>query len=223
MSTQPQTETKSDNKTPTVFHKLPPLPYALNALEPHITQLMMDFHYNKHHQAYVNNLNKLAETNQDFNKPVEELIKSLDRGKPFNQAAQIFNHTFYWNSMTPPTLAPPGPSAELMKQIVTNFTSFDNFKALFSAEAAGHFGSGWAWLIVNNKNDLEIISTHDAGNPLSKFEFKGEPILACDIWEHAYYIDFKNDRTKYINTWWLLVNWDFANKNFARATMAKKQ
>jgi len=216
-------ETKAP--TPVVYHTLPALPYALNALHPHISELMMSFHYGKHHKAYVDKLNEFAQTNEVLRKSVDELLVTLEPGKPLNQVAQIWNHSFYWTSMSPN--GGKEPTGDMEKSIQDCFGSFDKFKNDFSLEAAGHFGSGWAWLIYKDEK-LQIISTHDAGNPLCKDASKDAkdptkaayPILACDVWEHAYYIDFKNSRVEYLKAWWNLVNWEFANKNLANAKTA---
>lgn len=190
---------------------LPALPYAKNALQPHISEETINYHYGKHHQTYVTNLNKIAATNPDVaNKTLDQLLLTAE-GVVFNQAGQIWNHNFYWNS-----LAPSGggaPTGDVAKAIDKSFGSFDKFKEAFSAVAAGHFGSGWAWLVQAKDGSLKIEQTHDAGNPLRAGT--GKPLLTCDVWEHAYYIDYRNARGDYINSWWKLVNWDFANKNLA--------
>eukprot|EP01097_Dermamoeba_algensis_P007974 TRINITY_DN515_c0_g1_i2.p1 TRINITY_DN515_c0_g1~~TRINITY_DN515_c0_g1_i2.p1 ORF type:complete len:208 (+),score=67.08 TRINITY_DN515_c0_g1_i2:40-624(+) len=189
-------------------YELPPLPYAKNALAPHLSEETLNFHYEKHHRGYVNKLNQLAAEKPAWaGKSYEELIKT-ESGVVFNQAAQIWNHTFYWKSLSPNGGgAPTGKIAELINEA---FGSFDAFKEKFSAAASGHFGSGWAWLVRDDNNKLQIVSTHDAGNPIKDGH---NPVLTCDVWEHAYYIDFRNDRPKYIATWWNLVNWEFANSN----------
>eukprot|EP01097_Dermamoeba_algensis_P007978 TRINITY_DN515_c0_g1_i7.p1 TRINITY_DN515_c0_g1~~TRINITY_DN515_c0_g1_i7.p1 ORF type:complete len:194 (+),score=63.06 TRINITY_DN515_c0_g1_i7:63-644(+) len=189
-------------------YELPPLPYAKNALAPHLSEETLNFHYEKHHRGYVNKLNQLAAEKPAWaGKSYEELIKT-ESGVVFNQAAQIWNHTFYWKSLSPNGGgAPTGKVAELINEA---FGSFDAFKEKFSAAASGHFGSGWAWLVRDDNNKLQIVSTHDAGNPIKDGHI---PVLTCDVWEHAYYIDFRNDRPKYIATWWNLVNWEFANSN----------
>lgn len=217
------TDIKAEN-TPVVYHKLPPLPYDEEALAPHISKLMIQFHYGKHHKAYVDNLNALAQKDEALRIEVNELIRILPPGKPFNQAAQIWNHSFYWMSMSP--RGGKEPDGMLKKFILKSFDTFENFKQLFTAEASGHFGSGWAWLVYDEtektEKKLKIISTHDAGNPLSKHANQGIPLLACDIWEHAYYIDFKNSRADYIKAWWNLVNWEFANDNLSRIDSARE-
>jgi len=206
---------KADEKKP---FALPPLPYARDALAPHISADTLDFHHGKHHAAYVNILNDLAAADAKLaGKTVEELVTTLDAGKPFNMAAQIWNHTFYWHSMAPKAGgAPKGTVATL---IDNSFGSFAKFKEEFTAAAGGHFGSGWAWLVLKD-GKLKVVQTHDAGNPLAKTAAQGgdqgKPILTCDVWEHAYYIDYKNARPAYIAAWWNLINWDFANANLEK-------
>lgn len=190
------------------------LPYARDALEPHITGETLDYHHGKHHAAYVNNLNRLVQGKDEANKSLEELVRTASGGI-FNNAAQAWNHDFYWKSMKPGGGGPPtGPIA---LKIDEAFGSFDKFKEQFSTAAAGHFGSGWVWLCYCQKSQKAVISqTHDAGNPLR--ESPGcVPLLTCDVWEHAYYIDRRNDRASYIKAWWSLVNWDFANDNLKKA------
>ncbi|ORX44358.1 superoxide dismutase [Piromyces finnis] len=200
-------------------HVLKPLPYSLNALAPFISEETLRYHYGKHHQTYVNNLNNLLlqKENVEFvNKPLEDIIKnkSVSAGL-FNNAAQIWNHDFYWESLAPPKNGNenPLPSGKISEELIKNFGSFEAFKEQFTKASITRFGSGWAWLVQNTKNGkLEIISTSNAENPLTNPDLK--PILTCDVWEHAYYIDYRNDRGKYVqNAFWKLVNWDFANKN----------
>ena len=185
---------------------LPELPYSKDALAPHISERTLEFHYGKHHHAYLGKLNAAVEGKDLANKSLEELITSQSGGL-FNAAAQVWNHTFYWNSLSPKGGgAPSGPIGEAING---SFGSFEAFKEKFSAAAAGHFGSGWAWLVLDGSN-LAIVDTHDAGCPLVDGK---KPVLTCDVWEHAYYLDYQNARPKYIEAWWNLVNWDFANKN----------
>jgi len=185
---------------------LPELPYAKDALSPHISAETLDFHHGKHHQAYVTKLNSLVEADSSLaGKSLEELIRTT-KGGVFNQAAQVWNHTFYWNSMSPSGGGEPtGAIADAIKK---SFGSFADFKERFSASAVGHFASGWAWL-VKDGDKLEVVDLHDAGNPLTMGK---KPILTCDVWEHAYYVDYRNARPKYVEAWWNLVNWDHANK-----------
>jgi len=199
---------------------LPPLPYPHNALEPHISAQTLQFHHGKHHQSYVNNLNDFAGKDATLaGKTVEDLVQTLEPGKPFNNAAQIWNHTFYWNSMAPSPQGGGNPTGNIAKEIDKHFGSFEKFKEEFSTAASGHFGSGWAWLVLDG-GKLKVVQTHDAGNPLSKGSAtgggQGKPILTCDVWEHAYYIDYKNARPEYIKAWWNVINWEFANANLEK-------
>mmetsp|Transcript_29202 Transcript_29202/g.73465 ORF Transcript_29202/g.73465 Transcript_29202/m.73465 type:complete len:194 (-) Transcript_29202:119-700(-) len=188
--------------------QLPALPYERSALAPHISEKTIDFHYGKHHQGYVTKLNAATENNA-AGKTLEELI-TTGTGGVFNCAAQTWNHTFYWNSLSPK--GGGEPTGAIAEAIVRDFGSFDAFKEQFTTAAATHFGSGWAWLVKNADGKLEVVSTHDAGNPLTSGQ---TPILTIDVWEHAYYIDYQNARPAYIDAWWKLVNWEFANKNLA--------
>ena len=186
---------------------LPELPYSKDALAPHISAETLEFHHGKHHAAYVNKLNELvAADNALAGKSLEELIKTTSGGV-FNQAAQVWNHTFYWNSMAPK--AGGEPTGAVLEGINKSFGSFSAFKEKFSAACAGQFGSGWAWL-VKDGSGLAIVATSNAGNPMTEGK---TPVLTCDVWEHAYYIDYRNARPKYVEAWWNLVNWDFAAKN----------
>ncbi|MHC5018837.1 MAG: superoxide dismutase [Planctomycetota bacterium] len=184
------------------------LPYATDALAPHISKETLEFHFGKHHQGYVTKLNAAVEANADLaGKSLEELMDS-QKGGVFNLAAQTWNHSFYWNSMKPG--GGGDPTGAIAEAINDSFGDFGKFKAEFSTRAGGHFGSGWAWLCIDNAGKLSIEDTHDADNPLATGLV---PLLTCDVWEHAYYIDFRNARPKYIEAWWNLVNWDFANSN----------
>lgn len=195
---------------------LPELPYAQNALEPHITANTLSYHYGKHHNAYVTNLNKLVEGTDYEGKTLEEIINTSE-GKDagvFNNAAQVWNHTFYWHSMKPQ--GGGNPEGELADKINADFGSFDKFKEAFSNAAATQFGSGWAWLVVNKDGKLEVTKTGNAETPLTKGV---TPILTIDVWEHAYYLDFQNLRPKYIETFLSsLVNWQFAAENYKKAS-----
>lgn len=188
--------------------ELPALQYTLDALAPHISQETLEYHYGKHHRAYVNNLNNLIPDTEFENMTLEDIIQK-STGSIFNNAAQIWNHTFYWHSLSPQ--GGGEPTGDLAEKIKHTFGSFDNFKTAFTKAAATQFGSGWAWLVKNNKNELEIMQTSNAGNPLLDGK---KPLLTCDVWEHAYYIDTRNDRAAYINHFWNLVNWTFASENF---------
>src|SRR5690554_699101 len=188
--------------------ELPALPYAQDALEPHISAETLEFHYGKHHQAYVTNLNKLIAGTDKANQSLEEIIKSAGPGPLFNNAAQVWNHTFYWNSLSPNGGgAPTGAVADAINK---QWGSFEAFQQEFNKSAAGNFGSGWTWL-VKNANGLAIVNTSNAGTPIT--EAGVTPLLTVDVWEHAYYIDYRNARPKYLENFWALVNWDFANQN----------
>jgi Fe-Mn family superoxide dismutase len=188
-----------------VKHELPPLPYAMDALQPHISSETLEFHYGKHHQAYVNNLNNLTEGTEFAGSSLEDIIANAPVGPIFNNAAQVWNHTCYWNSMSPN--GGGEPSGALADAINKAFGSFGEFKTQFSARAAGNFGSGWTWLVKNTDGSVEIVNTTGAGNPMTDGK---SPILTCDVWEHAYYIDYRNARPAYVAAWWNLVNWESA-------------
>ena len=187
--------------------KLPELPYAPNALEPVVSAHTIDFHYGKHHQAYVNNLNNLLPGSAFENASLEEMILKAESGI-FNNAAQVWNHTFYWESLR--EQHNDAPKGEIALAIEKQFGSFDAFKEKFNAAAVTLFGSGWAWLVKNGQN-LEIVQESNAGNPLRKGL---KPLLTIDVWEHAYYIDYKNRRPDYIKDFWTIVNWEMVNKRF---------
>jgi Fe-Mn family superoxide dismutase len=189
-------------------HELPKLPYPQNALEPHISAETLEFHYGKHHATYVTNLNKLIAGTEFQSASLEDIIKKASGGI-FNNAAQVWNHTFYWNCLSPK--GGGEPKGALAKAIDSAFGSFGDFKEKFSASAAGNFGSGWTWLVKNAKGGVEIANTSNAGNPMT---INLTPLMTCDVWEHAYYIDYRNARPKYVEAYWNLVNWDFISKNF---------
>ncbi|MDR1847653.1 MAG: superoxide dismutase [Bacteroidales bacterium] len=177
------------------------LPYAHNALEPQISKQTIEFHYGKHHQAYVDNLNKLIAGTAFEGKTLEEIIKT-STGGVFNNAAQVYNHTFYWNCLCPNGSSLP--DGALKRAIDEEFGSFDTFKEKFTAAATGLFGSGWAWLVKNSAGKLEIIQTSNAGNPITEGK---TPLLTCDVWEHAYYLDKQNRRPAYMEDYWQIVDW----------------
>ncbi len=197
--------------------ELPPLPYPKDALSPHINVQTLDFHYGKHHQAYVTNGNKLIEGTEFANMPLEDIVKKT-AGKPdkagiFNNAAQVWNHTFYWQSMKPK--GGGKPTGDIAKKIDQDLGGYDKFVELFSQAGATQFGSGWAWLVVEN-GKLAVKKTPNAETPLTQPGVT--PLLTMDVWEHAYYLDFQNRRPDYIKTFLThLVNWDFANQNLAKA------
>jgi Fe-Mn family superoxide dismutase len=188
--------------------ELPKLTYALNALEPHISQRTLEFHYGKHHQAYVNNLNNLLPGTKFEKATLESIIKEAE-GAVFNNAAQIWNHTFYFESFSPN--GGGEPDGDLAHAIKQTFNSFANFKENFSKASATLFGSGWAWLVKKQDGSLDIIQEPNAGNPLRKGLI---PILTCDVWEHAYYLDYQNRRPDYIESFWKIVNWSTVGKRF---------
>lgn len=190
-------------------HTLPPLPYELDALAPYISKETLEFHYGKHHQAYVTNLNKLIAGTEFENLSLEEIIRK-STGGIFNNAAQVWNHTFYWNGLTPQSSGKP--SGALAAAIDATWGSFDAFVEAFTASAAGNFGSGWTWLVKNPDGSLAIVNTSNAGTPLTT---DAKPLLTCDVWEHAYYVDYRNARPKYLENFWKLVNWEFVAQNFA--------
>jgi Fe-Mn family superoxide dismutase len=190
-----------------VEHKLPELPYAKDALAPHISAETIEYHYGKHHAAYVNNLNKLIAGTELAELPLEEIIKKATGGI-FNNAAQVWNHTFYWNCLSPK--GGGEPSGAIADAIVKGFGSFAAFKEKLSNAAVTQFGSGWAWLVKNPDGSLAIEQTSNAGTPVKDGK---KPILTVDVWEHAYYIDYRNARPSYVEAFWKLVNWDFANAN----------
>lgn len=189
--------------------ELPALPYAKNRLVPHISEETLEYHYGKHHQTYVTNLNNLVPGTEFEGLTLEEIILKSSGGI-FNNAAQVWNHTFYWNSLAPS--AGGAPTGALAEAIDAKFGSFENFKAEFTKCAVTTFGSGWAWLVKNADGSLDLVSTSNAACPLTTGQ---KPLLTCDVWEHAYYIDYRNARPAYLEAFWALVNWDFAAANFA--------
>jgi Fe-Mn family superoxide dismutase len=191
-------------------HKLPPLPYAMDALAPHISKETLEFHYGKHHQAYVTNLNNLIKGSEFEKAALEEIVKKASGGV-FNNAAQVWNHTFFWSSMKPG--GGGKPSGALAAAIDKKWGSFDAFKEAFAKSAVGNFGSGWTWLVKKSDGGVDIVNTSNAGTPITGAD---KPLLTIDVWEHAYYIDYRNARPKFVETFLAsLANWDFAGKNFA--------
>ncbi len=188
---------------------LPPLPYALDALAPHISQETLEYHHGKHHAAYVNNLNNLIKGTDNESKSLEDIIKNSSGGL-FNNAAQVWNHTFYWNSMSPN--GGGAPTGKVLDGINAKWGSFESFKEEFNKAAAGNFGSGWTWLVQKTDGSFDIVNTDDAETPLTTSDVA---LLTCDVWEHAYYIDYRNARPQYLEKFWNLVNWDFATNNVA--------
>lgn len=192
-----------------MVHKLPELPYAMSALAPHISEETLEYHYGKHHQTYVTNLNNLIKDTEFENLSLEDIIKKSSGGL-FNNAAQVWNHTFYWNCLSPDGGGKPG--GKVADAINQSFGSFDAFKEKFSQTAITTFGSGWGWLVRNADGSLALSSTSNAGTPMTEGQ---TALLTCDVWEHAYYIDYRNARPKYVENFWELVNWDFVEKNLA--------
>lgn len=189
--------------------ELPALPYEKNALEPHISAETLEYHYGKHHATYVTKLNGLVEGTDLASKSLEEIVKTSEGGV-FNNAAQIWNHTFYWNCLSPN--GGGEPTGALADAIVAKWGSFADFKAALNDKAVNNFGSSWTWL-VKTANGLDIVNTSNAGTPLTDSSLT--PLLTVDLWEHAYYIDYRNARPKYLEGFWALVNWEFASANFA--------
>ena len=188
---------------------LPALPYALDALEPHISKETLEFHYGKHHQTYVTNLNNLVAGTEQESASLEDVVRSSSGGV-FNNAAQVWNHTFYWNSLSPK--GGGEPTGALLDAINAKWGSVAAFKDAFSKSAAGNFGSGWTWLVKKADGTLDIVNTSNAATPLTTSDI---PLLTCDVWEHAYYIDYRNARPKYLESFLNLVNWEFAAANMA--------
>ena len=189
--------------------ELPALPYERNALEPHISAETLEFHHGKHHQTYVTKLNGLIEGTDFEGKSLEDIVKSSDGGV-FNNAAQVWNHTFYWNSLSPN--AGGEPTGALADAINAKWGSFAEFKAAFNDKAVNNFGSSWTWLVKTADGQLDIVNTSNAATPITDGH---TPLLTVDLWEHAYYIDYRNVRPNYLEGFWALANWSFASENFA--------
>jgi Fe-Mn family superoxide dismutase len=197
-------------------YQLPELPYAKNALAPHISAETIEFHYGKHHKTYVDNLNKFLAGNPLANETtLEAVVRKAPQGPIFNNAAQVWNHTFYWNSLKPQ--GGGEPKGQLGEAVVKAFGSYAKFQEEFTAKAVGHFGSGWAWLVLK-EGKLSVETTPNAGTPLT---YGCTPLLTCDVWEHAYYIDYRNARAKYVENFWKIVSWEFAAKNLESAAVKK--
>ncbi|SHI03605.1 superoxide dismutase [Fe] [Pollutimonas bauzanensis] len=186
---------------------LPPLPYPLDALAPHISKETLEFHYGKHHQTYVTNLNNLIAGTEFESASLEDIVKKSSGGV-FNNAAQVWNHTFYWNSLSPK--GGGAPTGALLEAINAKWGGVDAFKEAFNKSAAGNFGSGWTWLVKKSDGSVDIVNTSNAATPITTSDV---PLLTCDVWEHAYYIDYRNARPKYLENFWNLVNWEFAAAN----------
>jgi Fe-Mn family superoxide dismutase len=195
---------------------LPQLPFARDALEPHMSRETLDFHYGKHHKTYVDTTNKLLAGSEFENSSLDDIVR-MSSGKLFNNAAQVWNHNFFWNCLTPRQSQPTG---KLTQSISRQFESLDQFKKQFTETALNTFGSGWTWLVKDAGGELAIVSTSNAGNPLTAGQ---TPLLTCDVWEHAYYIDHRNARATYLEHFWSLVNWSFVESNLAPATAGRTE
>ena len=189
-------------------HKLPELPYGMNALEPHISAETLEYHYGKHHRAYVTNLNNLIKGTEFENASLEDIIRKASGGL-FNNAAQVWNHTFYWNCLSPS--GGKKPNGAIADAINKAFGSIGEFKKQFSQTAITVFGSGWGWLVKNQDGSLALTGSSNAGTPMTEGK---TALLTCDVWEHAYYIDYRNARPQYVESFWNLVNWDFVARNY---------
>jgi Fe-Mn family superoxide dismutase len=187
---------------------LPELSYPRDALEPHMSRETLDYHYGKHHKAYVDQANKLIAGTEFENMGLDDIVKKSS-GKIFNSAAQAWNHGFSWNCLVP---SHPAPGKKIIDALVKQFGGIDDFKKQFTETAIGTFGSGWTWLVKNADGSLAVVATADAGNPLTAGQ---KPLLTCDVWEHAYYIDYRNARATYLEHFWALVNWQFVEKNLS--------
>jgi Fe-Mn family superoxide dismutase len=190
-------------------HILPPLSYTLDALEPYISRETLEYHYGKHHQTYVDNLNKLVPGTEYESLTLEEIIKKAPQGGIFNNAAQIWNHTFYFESLAPSEHHIP--SKKLLDAINNRWESLDNFRAEFTKAALANFGSGWTWLVKKTDGSLDIVSTRNAETPLTTEDIA---LLTCDVWEHAYYIDYRNARAKYLENFWKVVDWNTVSDRY---------
>ena len=187
-------------------HKLPPLPYPMEALAPNVSKETLEFHYGKHHQTYVTNLNNLIKGTEFEDASLEDIVKRSSGGV-FNNGAQVWNHTFYWNSLSPS--GGGEATGAVGDAIKAKWGDFNAFKEAFTKAAVGQFGSGWAWL-VKKGDGVDIVTTGNAETPLRGGD---KPLLTCDVWEHAYYIDYRNARPKYMEAFWNIANWEFANQN----------
>ena len=190
----------------TMQHALPELPYALDALAPHMSKETLEYHYGKHHRTYVTKLNTLIKGTEYERMPLEQIVRKAN-GPLFNNAAQAWNHSFFWQCLTPDRNM---PGDKLAKAIDASFGSLDKLQEQFNKAGAEHFGSGWVWLIKGPNGKLTVHATHDGNNPLHEGK---QALLTCDLWEHAYYIDYRNERPKFLEAFWNVVNWDFVARN----------
>lgn len=191
-------------------HKLPELSYGMDALEPYLSKETLEYHYGKHHQTYITNLNNLIKNTEFANMSLDEIVKQSSQ-VIFNNAAQVWNHNFYWQCLKPDNHHEIILPAQILNAINHQYGNFDNFKMQFIKVSIGTFGSGWSWLVKLPNNELDIISTSNAATPLGT---TNKPLLVCDVWEHAYYIDYRNSRPNYLDGFFKLINWDFVNNNF---------
>lgn len=191
--------------------ELPKLSFNKDLLKPYLSEETIEFHYGKHHQTYVTNLNKLISDTEFSQKSLTEIVTTATGGI-FNNAAQHLNHSFYWEGLTVPA-ATSQPATELLTALNQTYGSFEKFKEEFTKMALALFGSGWTWLIKNKNGEIAIINTNNAGNPITDGNI---PLLTCDVWEHAYYIDYRNARAKYLENYWPIINWQFVNQNFLK-------
>ncbi|WP_455220401.1 superoxide dismutase [Kaarinaea lacus] len=194
--------------------ELPPLPYAMDALAPHISKETLEYHYGKHHATYVTKLNGMIEGTEYAGKSLKDIMLSSEGGV-FNNAAQAWNHEFYWNCLGPN--AGGEPNGDIAGAISDAFGSFEEFKTKFNDAAAALFGSGWMWVVLKKDKNIDLVATQNAGNPLTDGV---QPLLVCDVWEHAYYIDYRNRRPDYLASFWNLINWDFVNQQYHDARKA---
>jgi Fe-Mn family superoxide dismutase len=192
-------------------HKLPKLPYAMDALAPYISKETLEYHYGKHHAAYLDKLNDRIKDTEFADKSLEEIVQRAT-GPIFNNAAQAWNHAFYWQCLCPPGQTVQG---DILDVITRKFRSLESFETEFSTTANNHFGSGWTWLVLDQDGKLAITTTHDADTPLRHGQ---TPLLTCDVWEHAYYIDYRNARPDYLKAFWHVINWRFVNEQFVKAS-----
>lgn len=192
-----------------MIFELPALPYEKDALAPHISARTLGYHYGKHHKGHVDTLNALIDGTDDAGKSLEEIIQTSS-GNLFNQAAQAWNHTFYWHCLSP--RGGGEPSGALAAAIIARFGSFDTFREAFNAEATGNIGSGWTWLIKTGDGGIDIVNTRNADTPIARHQI---PLMTIDVWEHAYYLDYRNARPRYLENVWKILDWDFVAQNFS--------
>jgi Fe-Mn family superoxide dismutase len=188
--------------------QLESLPYPMDALQPHLSQETLQYHYGKHHQGYLTNLNNLIKNTELEKLSLEEIVKQSSGGI-FNNAAQVWNHTFFWNGMAPKGKG--APTGALLDAINAKWGSFDDFKKEFTRNCTTNFGSGWTWLVKKPDGSVDIVNTSNANTPLTGAD---KPLMCCDVWEHAYYIDYRNSRANFVEAFWNVVNWDFVEQNF---------